>query len=65
MLHTATLASSGIRSHTNLESDDGNNVITLMLRMLNQMCEIVESDQFGHQFNPHERSIRVLSSMLI
>jgi hypothetical protein len=65
MLHLPTLASSGILPHTNLESGkdiDAN--VTLMLWMLNQMCSIVVfNQQAGIWFNPHERSIRVLSSM--
>jgi hypothetical protein len=66
MLHTATLASAYIFPQTNLESDiDIYANVNLMLWMLNEMCKIDHFDQLaGISFNPHERSIRVLSSML-
>jgi hypothetical protein len=49
----------------NLESTENiKENVTLMVRMLHDMCDIVKLDpKAGIEFNPHERSIRVLSSM--
>lgn len=54
-------------SNINLESTENiKENVTLMVGMLHDMCDIVKLDpKAGIEFNPHERSIRVLSSMLI